>query len=126
MSCRALRIGSVRVYRNLDRQEIIRASSMMKLDRVSIARLKASLSTYLAKVEAGESLVITDRGLGVAVLTPVAWKPGGNPVDALVMSGQVTPPSEELGEEFFLNKPTVKDPDGRLRAFLEEDRSGGW
>ena len=99
---------------------------MNNTNRVPVARLKDSLSSCLARVKAGESLVITDRAIGVAVLTPVDWKPRGDSMDDLVMSGQVTPPSEELGEAFFLQECSVKDPDCRLRAFLEEERSGGW
>lgn len=99
---------------------------MTGTDRVPIARIKSSLASYLARMKAGESIVITDRGIGVAVLAPVAWRREGDSMDALVMSGQVTPPSEEPGKQFFLRERTVKDPEGQLRAFLEEDRSGGW
>jgi len=39
----------------------------------------------------------------------------------LVLSGQVTPPSEELPDDFFVG-PSVEDPDCSLRRFLSEER----
>ena len=40
--------------------------------RVSIAKLKARLSEYLAAAKAGQGVVITDRGRPVARLTPLS------------------------------------------------------
>jgi prevent-host-death family protein len=36
-----------------------------------VAQLKASLSRYLARVKAGEELVVTERGRPVAKLVPI-------------------------------------------------------
>ncbi|MDG3008452.1 type II toxin-antitoxin system Phd/YefM family antitoxin [Paludisphaera mucosa] len=93
----------------------------MSMERVSITRLKNSLSAYLAEVKAGTTLVVTDREIGVASITPVSWDLKDDPMKDLVLSGQVTPHTEELPED-FLKGPRVKDPAGSLRAFLTEER----
>ena len=41
------------------------------MGRVGIAELKASLSQYLARVKAGETVVVTDHGRPVARLVPM-------------------------------------------------------
>jgi prevent-host-death family protein len=42
------------------------------MGRVGVAELKASLSQYLARVQAGETVIVTDHGRPVARLVPVA------------------------------------------------------
>lgn len=37
----------------------------------SVSKLKASLSSYLAFVQAGEEIVVTDRGKPIAKLAPI-------------------------------------------------------
>ncbi len=39
--------------------------------RVGIRELKSRLSKYLVRVEAGERLVVTDRGRPIAIVIPV-------------------------------------------------------
>ena len=91
-------------------------------ERVSVSTLKANLAHHLSRLKAGHSFLVTDRGIPVAVLEPIAWRPEGDEaMDQLVRTGQVTPPSQELPDDFFV-RPGVKDADGSLRRFLSEDR----
>jgi antitoxin (DNA-binding transcriptional repressor) of toxin-antitoxin stability system len=95
------------------------------MEKVPITRFKASLATYLARVKAGHSLVITDRDQAVAVFEPVSWKPEDDEaMGQLVMSGQVTLPTEELPNDFF-ELPRVQDAQDSHRAFLSKERGTG-
>lgn len=96
------------------------------MKKVPVATLKASLAAHLAEVKAGRSFLITARGRAVAVLEPVAWDlDQDETLKALVLSGQVTPASDELPTAFF-QMPRIQDPKSKIRTFLEEERRGGW
>jgi prevent-host-death family protein len=47
------------------------------MERVTVAQLKAKLSEYLRRVEAGESFMVVKHDHPVAVLQPVATRPTG-------------------------------------------------
>lgn len=95
------------------------------MENVPITRLKAAIAAFIAKVKAGHSLVITDRGQAVAIFELVAWNlEEDEAMSQLVKTGQVTPPTEELSDDFF-ELPKVKDPAGSLRAYLSEERGTG-
>ncbi|MFN2568938.1 MAG: type II toxin-antitoxin system Phd/YefM family antitoxin [Candidatus Dormibacteria bacterium] len=69
---------------------------------VGIRELRQRASALLRRVEAGETIEVTDRGRPVAVLAP-APQPG--PLDRLRSSGDVTPataPLEGLPEAIAL------------------------
>jgi prevent-host-death family protein len=55
---------------------------------VGIKELKANLSSYVAKVDNGEEVVITDRGRKVAMI--VAISPEKHLIDTLMDSGRAT------------------------------------
>jgi prevent-host-death family protein len=55
---------------------------------VGIKELKANLSSYVARVKAGEEVVITEHGKKVALV--VAISPERRLVDALMDSGRAT------------------------------------
>ncbi len=42
------------------------------METASITQLKNGLSSYIDRVKAGDSILVTDRGIPVAVLEPVA------------------------------------------------------
>ena len=93
--------------------------------RVSIAKLKARLSEYLAAAKAGQEVVITDRGRPVARLAPLS---GGRAQEGrlaeLVRSGLARPPRKRLPRS-FLAAERPSDPAGRsLEAILEERAEG--
>ena len=93
---------------------------------VSISRLKASLSQYLAHVKAGEEVIVTDRGKPVARMLPVRLPPDA-PERLLQMAreGRIRLPerwpTKEWAEE-FLALPRPEDPEGLVRKALDEDR----
>lgn len=58
-------------------------------DRVGIRELRQNLSVYLRRVEAGETLEVTERGKPVALLTPL---PGRQSIlDRLIAEGMAIP-----------------------------------
>jgi prevent-host-death family protein len=54
---------------------------------VGIRELRANLSRWVKRVQAGEEIVVTDRGKAVARLVPVAERK----LDRLIRQGLVTP-----------------------------------
>jgi len=61
------------------------------MERIGVRELRQHASVYLARVEEGETLEVTDRGRPVAMLVPVK----DDPWQGLVVSGRVTSPTEE-------------------------------
>lgn len=55
---------------------------------VGVRELKNNLSRYLARVRAGEEVVVTDRGRAIAVVTPMATE---GTLRRLIAEGIVTP-----------------------------------
>jgi antitoxin (DNA-binding transcriptional repressor) of toxin-antitoxin stability system len=90
-------------------------------ERVPIARLKASLASYLARLKAGECFVVTDRGTPVGVLEPVTLD-ADEPLLGLIAQGLVSPPMAKLSDEFFGTKPRVQDPAGFFRRAVRDER----
>jgi len=93
--------------------------------RVPVARLKARLSEYLARIKAGERIVITDRGVPIAGLTPLhgAEAVEGR-LDALARAGLVRLPERRLEAAFF-ETPRPADPEGRSLETLLAERAEG-
>jgi prevent-host-death family protein len=60
---------------------------------VGVRELRQNASRYLALVQTGETLQVTDRGRPVALLVPV---PAGNPVDRLEAEGRLSPEAGDL------------------------------
>ena len=92
----------------------------------TITEAKNGLSALIDRVRAGESVVLTDRGVPVAVLEPVAGR-----VDiedrlqrlereGIIRRGTGEPPLELMRTP----GPTPKDGASVLEALLEERRSG--
>lgn len=61
---------------------------------VGIRELKQNASAVVARVRAGDSLVVTDRGVPVARLVPL----GDLGLDDRVATGQATPPSMTIND----------------------------
>jgi len=85
----------------------------------TIARLKASLSEFLAGVKAGEEVIVTDRGRPVARIVPYAS--AGAEIDDLVRSGQVRRPRCVLPPGFW-DPHRPADPEGLLLSALLAER----
>jgi prevent-host-death family protein len=56
------------------------------MTRIGIRELRQRASDYLRRVEAGETIEVTDRGRPVALLTPIPKAP---PVERLRASGDI-------------------------------------
>jgi prevent-host-death family protein len=58
------------------------------MERIGVRELRQNASKYLARVRAGETIEVTDRGRAVARLVPVSAEPTWQ---ELIDSGQVIP-----------------------------------
>lgn len=61
---------------------------------VGIRELRDHLSRYLERAEAGEEIVITDRGRAIARVVPLS---GERTIDRLIREGKVTPAKRPKG-----------------------------
>lgn len=84
---------------------------------VAIRELRQNLSRYLRRVEAGESLVVTDRGRGVARLVPLASEPYA---ELATRFGTTTPTGRLEDAAARLDGPHL--PAGTTDTFLAESR----
>ncbi len=96
------------------------------MEQVGIAELKARLSEYLARVQAGEEIVVADRGRPVARLVPPTTRDRAVE-DARLLDlqrrGLITH-GPGIPEEYWeIELPG--DPTGSVRAALEEERATG-
>lgn len=93
---------------------------------MSVSDLKAQLSEQLRHVKQGETVIITERGVPIARLVPIAasdrWD---GDMRELMEAGQVRPGTGELPDAFW-NLPAPADPDGGLRATVQAEREVGW
>ena len=62
---------------------------------VGVRELRQRASELLRRVEAGESIEVTDRGRPVALLTPL---PTADPIERLRASGDLIAASADFGE----------------------------
>jgi len=60
---------------------------------IGVRELRQRASEFLRRVEAGETIEVTDRGRPVALLSPV---PEGSPLDRLRAGGMIEPVSGDL------------------------------
>ncbi len=102
----------------------------MPESRVSVARLKARLSEYLARAKAGEPVIITDRGTPVARLVPLSGpaEEAGRRTE-LGRAGLIRDPERAADAAFlerFLAEPRPADPTGRSLESVLEERAEGW
>jgi prevent-host-death family protein len=88
---------------------------------VGVTQLKARLSEYLARVKAGEEVVVTDHGRPVAKLVPAF--DADEHLRELERQGLVRIGTGKLPPGFFdLPRPTARE--SVLEALLEERREG--
>jgi prevent-host-death family protein len=93
---------------------------------VAVAKLKASLSRYLARVKGGEEILITERGKPVAKIVPLRRDASAFPEHLLEMerAGLIRLGTGKLPEGFW-DLPRPEDPnDLALKALLEEREEG--
>ncbi len=97
---------------------------MKKVAKVS--ELKASLSKYLARVKAGEEVVVTERGKAIAKIVPMPLEDDAEMerLRELERRGLITMGTGRIPDEFF-ERELPQDPEGSvLKALLEERRTG--
>jgi len=93
--------------------------------RAAVAELKASLSDYLAKVKAGEEVLVTDRGTPIAKIVPIRRMSAmTEQLCKLEREGLIVIGSGRFSKGFW-SLPRPADPKGSvLAALLEERREG--
>ena len=92
----------------------------------SVSETKNGLSALLDRVKAGESVLITERGIPVARLEPVstAMEPAGR-TERLVRAGLMRLGTEEPPIDLILSPPpSVAEGVDVVGYILEERRSG--
>jgi prevent-host-death family protein len=91
----------------------------------SITEAKNTLSALIARVRAGESVLILDRGVPVARLEPVVGTPEGRTERlervGVIRRGRGRPPTlEQLAD----GRPSLPPGESLVDAVLEERREG--
>lgn len=93
----------------------------------AVSKLKASLSEYLARVKAGEEVIVTERGKPVAKIVPFGGNQAEIPAHLLekARAGLIRLGSGKLPKGFWkMPRPAVPGGAG-VKAVLEE-RESGW
>ncbi len=99
---------------------------MVIMKTASISQLKSGLSAYVDQVRAGETVLVTDRGVVVARLEPAATSPDpGGRLERLERAGLVrigrgAPPIDLIGRP----GPQLRGERSAVDVVLEERRSG--
>jgi len=62
------------------------------MDQVSIRELRNDVSRIVARVRAGERLIVTSNGVPVAEIGPITRQPATRTLDELIAVGAVIPP----------------------------------
>jgi prevent-host-death family protein len=79
---------------------------------VGVRQLRQRASELLRRVEAGETIEVTDRGRPVAILAPL---PEGEPLGRLRASGEVIPATADFGD---LPEPMTVDAGADLPSAI--------
>ena len=81
---------------------------------VGIRELRDHLSKYLEQVQAGDEVVVTDRGRAVARILPIH---GERTIDRLIREGKVTPAKRRTRR-----RPTPMKTAGTVSDLVAEQR----
>ena len=97
------------------------------MKRVAISELKASLSEWLSGVKSGEELIVTDRGIPVARLSPVTGhRDSSLQLTELSRAGLIRLPEKKTAISFSKVSTRIKDPSGSVVKNLIKERESGW
>ena len=94
---------------------------------VSVTEAKNGLSSLLAEVRAGETVVILDRGIPVARIDAVRPRGGDDKgrLDRLYRAGVLKPPEKEFPSSILTEEPPSLGPGvSVVDALIEERREG--
>jgi prevent-host-death family protein len=88
---------------------------------VGVRELRQRASELLRRVEAGETVEVTDRGRPVAILAPV---PGRGPLERLRASGDIEPGRRDLHDlpDPLPLEPGQEPPSSILRRLRQDER----
>lgn len=90
-----------------------------------IAELKASLSENLARVKAGEEILVTEHGRPIARIVPLSSAAPEAATDELVRAGILRAPQRTAWKAFWsLPRPETSSQGSALQALLDERRDG--
>jgi len=92
---------------------------------ISISHLKARLSEYLRLVHGGSTLVVTDRGTPVAMVSPLPADEHEGVIVSLIERGLVAPPKKSLPQDFWERSRPSDTSCLSLKAVLKE-RDSDW
>ena len=91
----------------------------------AVAELKARLSQYLARVKAGEEVLVTERGRPIARVVRIDPSDAGEErLAVLVQHGLATRGAGRISKEFW-EGPRAEDPEGAVLAALLAEREEG-
>jgi prevent-host-death family protein len=93
----------------------------------SITEAKNGLSALIDRVRAGETILITDRGIPVARIEPVerSDQPVGR-LERLVRAGIARPPSTRMPSRLLDTPPPRPLVDVDVVGIVLEERRSGW
>ncbi|HEY2289244.1 MAG TPA: type II toxin-antitoxin system prevent-host-death family antitoxin [Thermoanaerobaculia bacterium] len=93
---------------------------------MGIAELKALLSETLARVKAGEEVLVTEHGRPIARLLPLSSASPAAATQELVRGGQIKAPEKPLDETFWrLPRGEYRVPP-RRRSLDDPEDPGLW
>ena len=97
------------------------------MERATITEVKNGLSAIIDRVKAGESILVTDRGIAVAVIEPVTSQIDlDDRLARLERAGLVRRGTGRIPRE-ILESPGPRLPAGLdLVSFVLEERESGW
>ncbi len=75
---------------------------------IGIRELRQHASKYIRRAQAGETVIVTDRGEAVAQIVPV--EKYGGVLDRLIAEGRVTPAKGDLTEFLREHPPLPRKP----------------
>jgi prevent-host-death family protein len=87
---------------------------------VGVRELRANLSNWLGRVQAGDEVIVTERGRPVARLSGVAAR---SKIDELIAQGRVTPAKRPRTPIDWSRLPKLS-PGKTLADYVIEDRRG--
>jgi len=98
------------------------------MKRASISEAKNGLSALIDRVRHGETVIIEDRGLPVAQLTPVAGRSDTSDADRLARlerQGILRPPQSNKTNRLLQTAPSGRARKTSLSKFVRAERDEG-
>ena len=96
--------------------------------RATATEAKNSLGSLLAKVQAGETVLITSHGNPVATISPINWSalgPDPDRIAQLAANGVVSLPRQSLDLEEVFSKEVPELPPGVTAVdLIDQERDG--